>query len=64
MNDNLKSQKKKNKKSLERMAFYAILFGMFTILVLAILVELVVFVYPTMQNYKREMNHEATLQRP
>ena len=59
MNDNMKRHKKKNKKSLERMAFYAILFGMCIILVLAILVELVVFVYPTMQNYKREMNHEG-----
>ena len=59
MNADMKRHKKTNKKSLERMAFFAILFGMCTILVLAILVELVVFVYPTMQNYKREMDHEG-----
>ncbi|MBP3825636.1 MAG: hypothetical protein ILA11_07850, partial [Butyrivibrio sp.] len=41
------------------MAFYAILFAMLTILVLAIIVECIMFVFPTMQNYKREMNHEG-----
>ena len=59
MSDNLERLKKKNRKSLERMAFYAILFAMLTILVLAIIVECIMFVFPTMQNYKREMNHEG-----
>lgn len=59
MRDSIGRLKKKNKKSLERMAFYAILFAMLTILVLAIIVEYIMFVFPTMQNYKREMDHEG-----
>ncbi len=48
------------KKSLRRVAIGAILFGALMILVLAVFIEVILFVYPTMQNYKREMNHEAS----
>ncbi len=37
----------------------AILFGAFIILILAVIVEIVLFVYPTLENYKREMGHEG-----
>lgn len=49
----------KNKKSLRRMAFFAILLDAFILLFLSIIVEAVLFVFPSLQNYKREMRHES-----
>ena len=54
-----RSNKPKNKKTLRRMALYAILLGAFVILFFSVIVEAVLFVFPTLQNYKREMNHEG-----
>lgn len=49
----------KKKRSLKRVAFRAILIGAFIILFLSVLIELVLFIYPTLENYKRELNHEG-----
>ena len=47
------------RKSLRRVVTNAILLGAFIILLLAVIVEMVLFAYPTLENYKREMNHEG-----
>ncbi len=47
------------KKSLKRVATGAILFNTLVLLLLSVLVEMVLFIYPTLENYKREMNHEG-----
>ncbi len=49
------------RKSLKRVVMNAILFGAVIILLLAVLVEVVLFVYPTLENYKREMNNEGDI---
>jgi sigma-B regulation protein RsbU (phosphoserine phosphatase) len=46
-------------KSLRRVVVSAILFGAVTTLILAVVVEVVLFIYPTLENYKREMDHEG-----
>ena len=51
--------KTKKKRSLKRVALSAILFGAVIILFMAVLVEIVLFIYPTLENYKRELNHEG-----
>jgi len=45
------------KSSLKRMARRAILFGAFSFLIMTAIVESVLFIFPTLQNYKREMVH-------
>lgn len=47
------------RKSLSRVVTNAILFSAFIILLLAVIVEIVLFAFPTLQNYKREMDHEG-----
>ncbi len=49
----------KKKTSLKRVALRAILFSALLLLILAIIVEIVLFIYPTIDNYKREMDHEG-----
>ena len=51
----------KKRESLKRMAHVAILFAALIILAIAVLVEIVLFIYPTMENYKREMTHEGMM---
>ena len=55
----MKSSETKKKRSLKRVALSAILFGAIIILFLAVLVEIVLFIYPTLENYKRELTHEG-----
>lgn len=55
----MKSSETKKKRSLKRVALSAILFGAVIILFLAVLVEIVLFIYPTLENYKRELTHEG-----
>ncbi len=51
----------RKKRSLQRVAKKAILFGALAILLMSVIVEVVLFLYPTMENYKREMDHESNL---
>ncbi len=51
--------KTKKRTSLRRMVLTTILLGAFIFFVVLILVEMLLFIFPTMQNYKREMRHEA-----
>jgi len=51
----------KKNRSLKRVALSAILFGAIIILIMAVLVEIVLFIYPTLENYKRELDHEGSL---
>jgi sigma-B regulation protein RsbU (phosphoserine phosphatase) len=55
----MKKKETKQKNSLKRVVMNAILFGAFAILILAVIVEIVLFIYPTLENYKREMGHEG-----
>ena len=55
----MKSSETKKKRSLKRVALSAILFGAIIILFSAVLVEIVLFIYPTLENYKRELTHEG-----
>lgn len=55
----MKSSETKQKRSLKRVALSAILFGAIIILFSAVLVEIVLFIYPTLENYKRELTHEG-----
>ena len=48
----MKSSETKKKRSLKRVALSAILFGAIIILFLAVLVEIVLFIYPTLENYR------------
>ena len=52
--------KTKKKTSLKRVALGAILFSALLLLLFAIIVEIVLFIYPTLENYKREMDHEGS----
>ena len=56
----MQKNESKQKKSLKRVVVSAILFGAVAILFLAVLVEVVLFAYPTLENYKREMDHEGS----
>lgn len=54
-----KMNKKNKRKSLKRVVTRAILFGAFIFLVFAIVVEILLLIFSTMESYKREADHNA-----
>ncbi|WP_024865164.1 SpoIIE family protein phosphatase [Butyrivibrio sp. FCS014] len=57
--DPQRSKTTTKRKSLKRVARNAILFGALVFIIMTAVVEGVLFIFPTLQNYKREMLHEG-----